>query len=100
VRRAAKVDANQAEIVKALRDAGCGVLDLSGVGDGCPDLLVHPPTFPACRIGVLLEVKDGAKPPSARKLTPAQLKFHAAWKGYVFVVENIEQALQAVGLAA
>jgi hypothetical protein len=46
VRRAAKVDANHGEIVKALRSAGCGVLDLSAVGNGCPDLLVHAPTHP------------------------------------------------------
>ena len=100
MRRAAKVDANHAEIVKALRDAGCGVVDMAPMGKGVPDLLVHPPTFPACRIPVFLEIKDGKKPPSARKLTPAQLKFHSEWKGYVFVVENIEQALRAVGLAA
>jgi hypothetical protein len=99
MRRAAKVDANHAEIVRALRAAGCGVLDLSRVGDGCPDLLVHAPTHPACQFGILLEIKDGNKPPSARKLTPAQLKFHAAWKGFLFVVENVEQALAAVGLA-
>jgi hypothetical protein len=96
MRRAAKVDANHAEIADALRDAGCGVLDMSRMGKGVPDLLVHAPTFPACRMPVFLEVKDGSKPPSARKLTSAQEKFHAQWKGWIFVVENVEQALQAV----
>ena len=38
--RACKVDANQAAIVKALREYGCSVTHLHRVGDGCPDLLV------------------------------------------------------------
>jgi len=98
MRRAARVDANHASIVKALRDAGCGVLDLSAVGKGCPDLLVHPPTYPECRIAVMLEVKDGSKPPSERKLTPAQVKFHAKWKGWISVVTSVDEALAAVGI--
>lgn len=98
MRRAAKVDANHAAIVKALRDAGCGVLDLSAVGKGCPDLLVHPPAFPECRMMVMLEVKDGKKPPSARKLTPQQEKFHATWKGWIHVVTSPDEALRALGL--
>lgn len=96
MRRAAKVDHNQAEIVKALRDAGCGVLDLSAVGKGCPDLLVHAPTYPACKVNVLLEVKDGKKSPSARKLTPDQVKFHESWKGFIYTVTNVDEALAAV----
>ncbi len=98
MRRAAKVDDNQAAIVAALRQAGCGVLDLSAVGKGCPDLLVHPPAFPACRVAVLMEIKDGGKPPSARKLTPAQVKFHAEWKGWIHTVTSADEALAAVGL--
>lgn len=98
MRRAAKVDANHAEIVRVLRSAGCGVLDLSKVGNGCPDLLVHAPTFPACRMPVLLEIKDGKKPPSERKLTPAQEKFHGLWKGWIHVVTSADEALAAVGL--
>lgn len=98
MRRAAKVDDNHREIVKALRQAGCGVLDLSKVGNGCPDLLVHPPAFPACRMAVLMEVKDGNKPPSARKLTDAQVKFHAEWKGWIHTVTSVDDALKAICL--
>lgn len=98
MRRAAKVDANQAAIVSALRDAGCGVLDLSAVGKGCPDLLVHGPCYPwrTC----LMEVKDGDKPPSARKLTPDQVKFHGAWKGWLYTVTSVNEALAAAGVGA
>lgn len=98
MRRAAKVDDNHGEIVKALRQAGCGVVDLSAVGNGVPDLLVHPPTFPDCRQAVLLEIKDGSKPACRQKLTPAQEKFHAGWKGWLFVVRNVDEALAAVGV--
>jgi len=100
VRRAAKVDANHAEIVRALKSAGCGVIDMSPMGKGVPDLLVHAPTFPACRMPVFLEVKDGKKPPSKRKLTPAQEEFHANWKGWVYVVTSPDEALAAVGINA
>ena len=37
---AARVDANQPEIVKALRGVGATVQHLHKVGQGCPDLMV------------------------------------------------------------
>ena len=91
MRRAAKVDANQAEIVEALRKIGASVQPLHAVGQGCPDLLVG-----WRGIVSLLEVKDGSKPPSARKLTEDQVKWHAEWRGQVAVVENVEQAIEAI----
>ena len=96
VRRAARTDQNQSEIVAALRGAGCWVMDLSAVGKGCPDLLVHGPVHPWQL--VLIEVKDGAKPPSARKLTPDQLRFHAGCNAPLVVVTSVGEALRAVGL--
>lgn len=96
MRRAAKIDANQTEIVKALRSAGCSVLSLAAVGNGCPDLLVSRPYYPHHLY--LLEVKDGAKPPSARKLTPDQERFHREWKGPIHVVTTVEEAMDAVGI--
>lgn len=96
MRRAARVDENQNSIVKALRAHGCDVLSLAAVGNGCPDLLVSRPYSPHHYF--LLEVKDGAKPPSARELTPAQVKFHRDWKGPIHVVTSVEEALNAVGI--
>lgn len=96
MRRAAKVDANHGEIRDALRQAGCGVVDLSAVGNGVPDLLVHAPAFPFTTY--LLEVKDSRKAPSARSLTTAQEEFHGRWRGPVRVVTTVEEALKAVGL--
>lgn len=93
MRRAAKVDANQAQIVADLRKVGCTVIPLHAVGGGVPDLLVG---FQGRN--VLLEVKDGRKPPSKRKLTEDQVEFHEGWRGQVAVVDTVKAALEAVGI--
>lgn len=90
MRRAARVDANHAEIVSALREAGCFVVSLAAIGKGCPDLLVGT-------VGkwYLLEVKDGSKPLSARKLTPDEESWIAQARQYapVHVVNSVGEAL-------
>ena len=89
---AAKADANQSEIVAALRKVGATVQHLHSVGQGCPDLAVgyRGATY-------LLECKDGSKPPSARKLTDNQIEWHANWRGHVAVVATVKEALTAIG---
>ena len=89
MRRASKIDANQIDIVEALRSVGCRVQSLAAVGSGVPDLLV------GCRGRLLLvECKDGSKPPSARALTPDQVAWHEAWAGYpVWVISSVDEAL-------
>lgn len=87
-RRAAKVDQNQAEVVEALRKAGASVMHLHAVGMGCPDLLIG---FRG--VNLLLEIKDGKKPPSARKLTEMQEVWHVIWEGQACVVNSAEEAL-------
>jgi hypothetical protein len=47
---------------------------------------------------LLVEVKDGSKPPSDRKLTPDQVKWHEAWRGQVCVVKSVQEALEAIGV--
>lgn len=100
MRRAAKVDENQAAIVAALRAAGASVQSLAAVGDGCPDLLVG---YDSGRLGLrlnhLLEVKDLA---SSRKdkLNDRQALWHAKWRGGVHVVRNPREALQVIGVPA
>lgn len=89
--RAAKIDRNQPEIVKAMRALGVSVQHLHSVGAGCPDLL--------CAIeGVnfLVEVKDGSKAPSAQKLTPDQVEWHSAWRAAVHIVRDVQQAIAVV----
>ena len=92
MRRAAKVDANQTEIVKALRQVGASVQSLAATGKGVPDLLVG---FRGKNL--LLEVKDGDKVKSARKLTADQVEWHQGWRGHVAVVESVEQAIKVLG---
>ena len=91
MRRAAKIDDNQPEIVEAARRMGCSVQPLHSVGKGCPDLLVG-----ISGINDLWEVKDGSKPPSARRLTPDQIEWHDAWRGHVQVVDSVEKAIARI----
>jgi hypothetical protein len=90
-RRAAKVDANQSAIVQALRAAGCSVQSIASVGKGAPDLLVGYGGQ-----NYLLEVKDPAQPPSARRLTDFEAAWHATWKGSVRIVHTPEEAVAYV----
>ena len=93
MRRAARVDENQSDIVKALRKAGYSVAITSGLGEGFPDLLVG-----ARGKNYLLEIKDGSKPPSAQKLTADQVKWHRIWSGHVAVIDSVESALKEIGI--
>jgi hypothetical protein len=86
-----KQDSNAAEIVSALRAAGCVVRFIEGAHGiaGVPDLLVgyRLQTF-------LLEVKV-----KRGRLSKAQVYFHALWNGGPLkVVRSIQEALEAVGL--
>lgn len=91
MRYAAKIDANQPSIVSALRKIGASVLHLHTLGKGAPDILI------AYRgRNVLLEIKDGSLPPSARALTPDEAKFHAEWRGELHIVHSVEDAIRAV----
>jgi hypothetical protein len=87
-RTRARVDDNQLLIVQTLRQYGASVQPLHTVGKGCPDLLVG---FKGRNY--LLEVKDGLKSPSKRKLTPDQQNWHELWAGSVTIVTNITEAL-------
>lgn len=83
---AKRVDANHANIVLNLRRVpGCTVMDLSAVGAGCPDIAVG---FRGKNY--FMEIKDGRKPPSRRKLTAAQVAWIGEWTGQVSVVKSVD----------
>ncbi len=85
--RAAKVDANQTQIVSALRAAGASVQSLAPIGKGCPDLLV------ACEGQMyVMEVKLPTTKPNA-----LQTKWHEAWQATVHIVRGPEEALRIIG---
>ena len=94
MRRAAKTDANHAEVVSALRAIGASVADTSQVGRGFPDLVAGYRGR-----NWLIEVKDGAKVPSARKLTEDQIEFKAGWRGHWAVVISAAEAIDLVSRA-
>lgn len=84
--RARKVDSTQSEFVKYLRDHGCSVFITSMVGNGFPDIIVGH----AGR-NYLVEIKDGAKPLSAQRLTTKEIKFHNTWQGDVSIINSYVQ---------
>jgi hypothetical protein len=90
-----KRDGNHTEIREALRRVpGCRVFDSGDVGGGFPDLVIG-------FMGIirLLEVKDGSLPPSQRKLTKDERKFHSAWEHLpVHVVNSVDEAYRVIGL--
>lgn len=95
MRRNARVDANQKGIVEGLRKAGATVLICSQLKN-CFDILVG---FRG--VNYIMEIKDGDKPPSARKLTPGEEAFKESWKGgEYYIVLTLEQALKIIGANA
>jgi hypothetical protein len=91
MRRASRIDRNQPEIVEALRKLGASVQPLHSAHDGIPDLLVGYQGR-----NLLIEVKDGERVPSARKLTPCQVQWHHEWKGQAAIVASTEEAIALV----
>ena len=86
MRRAAKVDANHAEIVSCFLAAGFSVQSLATVGYGCPDLLLGIDGR-----NVLVEIKNGEQ--AVRRYNSYQRKWHAEWRGTTHVVSSVDEAL-------
>ena len=86
-----RTDGNHTAVARALINAGCTVQSLAALGDGVPDLLVGIDGR-----NLLVEVKNGAKPPSKQRLTPDEATWHAAWAGQVAVVATVDEALAVV----
>ena len=87
--RGRRRDVNEAEIVEALRRAGCTVEQLDAARPGLPDLLVG-------RAGVnyLIEVKRRG----FVDLADVQVDWHLRWRGQVSTVSDPQEALAVVGL--
>ena len=64
------------------------MLDLADMGQGCPDFLVGYRGR-----NQLFEIKDGSRPPSARKLTDDEQDFHDSWRGDLCIVKDVDEAL-------
>jgi hypothetical protein len=91
-RRAAKIDANQPEIVKGLRKLGYSVLIVSQLKN-CFDILVG-----AKGLNFAFEIKDENKPPSHRRLSEGEQKFFDTWRGQIDCIKNLDEALEIMNV--
>ena len=90
--RAKRIDGNQNTLIDQMRQIpGLTVRITSMVGNGFTDTVIgyRGKTH-------LLEIKDPSQPPSKRKLTPDEQKFHDSWTGSIWVVETIDDVLKII----
>ena len=80
-----RVDANQAEIIAALRRIGFSVLSLTKMGNGCPDLLAA-----RANRNLLLEGKNAD---GLNRTEQSQSDFAKSWNAPVYVVRNADDVL-------
>lgn len=126
-RIAARKDANQDELREFLHALGYETATIHQLGGGLPDIIVgaggitligrfdqermiaflrealdKQPWSPQIAFfkgaNLLVEVKDGSKPPSARKLTKDEEEWHEKWTGQIDIWESIDQAMSALNL--
>lgn len=91
MRRAAKVDSNQSLITEHLRRMGYSVQLLHTIGKGCPDMIVGIKGR-----NYLIELKDGEKTASGKKLTVDEKKWHQVWRGQVAICESLDEILKVI----
>lgn len=85
---ARRTDGNHSDVIGALRQSGWYVCDTSRLGNGFFDAI-------AVKHGLVrfIEIKDGSKPPSARKLTKDEAEMHVDFinaGAHVVVLESVE----------
>ena len=86
MRRAARIDSTQREIVSDLRKLGATVQPLHTVGGGVPDLLVGWKG-----LNWLVECKSKGK-----GLNELQKTWHADWRGSVIVATDVETIMAVI----
>jgi len=93
MRRNARVDANQADIVKALRKQGAHVLITSQLKNAFDILVGFNSKL------YIVEIKDGDKVKSSRRLTEGEQKcadgFESVGVTY-HIIESVEQAIEMI----
>ncbi len=70
---------------------GASVADMASLGEGYPDCLVGMFGVTHC-----VEIKDGKKPPSKRKLTLEQETWRDNWRGDYSVVTTPQEAMALI----
>lgn len=94
MKKIAKVDGNQKQVVTSLRKIpGVSVAITSQLGSGFPDIVVGHKGF-----NYLIELKDGSKPPSGRRLTDDEKQWHVNWKGQVSICNDFDEVLNLINI--
>lgn len=94
MRKRARVDDNQNEIVSRLKQIyGLSVRVTSMIGSGFPDLVLGWRGK-----NYLIELKDGKKSASRKKLTEHEKKMKDQWFGQFDVCESIDEILAVIGI--
>lgn len=95
MRRAAKIDSNQPQIVKALRRSGAFVILTSQLKNAFDLLVIYR------GIIYIVEVKDGEKVKSKRKLTEGELLCQYGVESHgakYHIIESVDDALKMIGV--
>ena len=87
-RYARKSDANQQEIMDALRELGYSVYSVHRVGKGFPDIIVGKR-----KKNWLIEIKN---PEYDKKLTPDEQAFFDEWQGQVDMASTLDEVLEII----
>lgn len=93
--RGNRIDATTKEIVDALRKAGCIWIDCTG----SPSIGFDGIICKASRV-YLVELKNGNRPPSARRLTDTEMRRSCQLERVgvtVHVINNCDEALRLIG---
>ena len=88
--RACRTDANHSEVIAAFRKFGCSVLPIHTLKN-CGDAIVAK-----CNKTAIIEIKDGKKTASQKKLTKGESAFFEKWQGIYVVVEDLEDVINLV----
>lgn len=92
MRRAAKIDSNQNKVVGMLRKIpGVSVAITSQLGNGFVDIVVGYKG-----INYMIELKDGDKVASKRKLTVDEIEFSDKWKGQYNVCKDFDEVFNLI----
>ncbi len=101
--RAKRIDSNQPDIVNGLRERGISVIVINGAIDiiagGWVKVWAGDSLWSESRRNFLIEIKDGAKSLSKRRLTKDESKLHKMWMGEPIVtINSLVEGLALFGL--
>lgn len=88
MRRSARTDDNHDEIVKAFRRLGWSVLDIHQIPNSA-DIIVGKWLH-----SIVIEIKDGSKPPSKQNLTDGEIVFKSSWNGDYRIIKSIDDVIE------